>query len=417
MGEHQGTFNLWSDEDPNDLMSDILNERLTDLNNNSGDIEAPVQTDLSAQASWTPVAASAHPLVHPIVSSPSLSTCEASELQYGPAALNHTTFNVSDCLDPDKTASLTQRAQVPTLEENESFDFNDFIRLDSQEPTETASPLQPVQPSRYTEEETFPLVDLDSNSTMVPDTTFDPHGLQEATDDANLIQAPVPVENYFLRSIDLDPRPSTALPEMAPTSSEQPALLFDNTMMVPTAASESASSAIPFDGALFQDALDLASNQDTITSPACGVNRALSVPGEQFQSTSGSSLSHRRDYIEIGPKATETTQSIEMSSARHPQDLSNVIRPSSEVVLATCATPSSVKGKRKRSQSFAETQSGIPKAFTCVFPASNSTVAARRGQQQPPTGKRTRSAKACLRCQMQNVAVRRLFQFDEIPLG
>ena len=412
MGEHQGNFNLWSDEDPNDLMSDILDERLADLNNNDGDFETPVQTGLSAQASWIPVVASAHPLAQPIVPSPLLNSCETSELQYGPAALNHTTFNVSDCLDSDKTASLTQRAQVPTLEENESFDFNDFIRLDSQEPTETASPLQPVQPPRSMEEETFPLVHFDSNSTIVPDATFDPHSVQEATENANLVQEP-----DFLRSIDLDLGSGTAIQEMAPFSFEQPVLPVNNTMIAPTVASESTSSAIPFNGAVFQYALDLASNPDAITSPSCGMNRVLSVPGEQSQSTSGSSLSYRRDYVEIRPKATETIQITEVSSAQHSQDLSNMIRPPSEVVLPTCTTPSSIKGKRKRSQSFAETHSGIPEAYTCVFQASNSTVAARRGQQQPPTGKRTRSAKACLRCQMQNVAVRRLFQFDEIPLG
>ena len=421
MGEDQGHYNLLSDEDLNDLISNTLTDRPADLNNNS-DFEAPIPPGLSAQASSIPAAASADPLGHPTVSFPSTDACELPGLQCGLAAFNHADVNVSDCLESNETASFAQIAQMPDLDENELFDINDFLRLNSQEPTETASPLQPVQPPRSMEEETSPLVDFDSNSTIVLDGTLDSHSLQQATGNANLLQAPVSAESFLLRSVDLDPGPSTAIPGLAPMSSEQPAMLVDNTMINPaaapeadssamfqyaldTAASEPTSSAMPFNGANLQHALDLASYQDVSSSPSCGMNRTLSIPGELPQSTSGSSLSHRRDYVEIRPKETETTQDTKLSSARGS---SNVISPSSEVVLATCAPPPSVKGKRKRLQLFAGTQSGIPEGFTCVFPASNSTAAAaaRGGQQKPPTGKRVRSAKACLRCQMQNLGVR-----------
>ena len=179
-------------------------------------------------------------------------------------------------------------------------------------------------------------------------------------------------------------------------------------MIFPTAASQSASSAMPLDGAVSQYALDFASHPDAFTSPSCGIDQVLSITGEQSQSTSGCSLSHRRNYVEIRPKETEKTQNTKLSSAQHSQDSSDVIRPSSEVVLGTIATPSSIKGKRKRSQNFTETQSGIPEALTCVFQASNSTAAIRREQQQQQqTGKRIRSEKVCLRCQMQKKRVRR----------
>ncbi len=354
MGEDQGDFDSWIDWDP-----------WADLNND-GDFETPTQTYLSAQASSMPVAASADPSGYPTASFPSPDACEISEPQYGPAAFDHTDLNVSNHLESNETASFAQIAQRLDSEENELIDS--FIHWDSQGPTETAGSPQLVQPPRSMEDEIFNPVDFNSNSTIPSYATSDPHNLQEPIDDASSIEA-----------------------------------------LVPTAASQSAFSAMPFDGALFQYALDLASHPDAFTSPSCGIDRALSIPGELSQPTSGYSLSHRRDYVEIRPKETVTTQNTKLSSAQHSHDSSNVIRPSSEVVLGTSATPSYVKGKRKRSQNFTGIQSGIPENYTCVFQASNSTAATRREQQQPPTKKRIRPAKACLRCQMQHLPVRRLF--------
>ena len=395
MGEDQGDFGSWIDWG---LYDDL---------NNDGDSETPTQTDLSAQASSIPVAASADPLGHPTVSFPSPDACEVSEPQCGPAAFDHTDLNMSDRLESNETASFAQMAQLLDSEEIELIDS--FNHWDSQGPAETAGSSQLVQPPGSTEDETFNPVDFNSNSTIPSYATSDPHNLQEPTDDATSMQALGLEENKLFYSTDLDLGRSMALPEMALTSSEQPALPINNTMIVPTAASQSAFSAMPFDGEIFQYALDMASHPDAFASPSCGIDWALSIPGEESQSTSGCSLSQRRNYVAIRPKETETTQNTKSSSAQHSQDSSNVIRPSSEVVLATSATPSSVKGKRKRSQNFTRTQSGIPDPYTCVFQVSNSTAATRREQQQPPTKKRNRSAKACLRCQMQNLKVRRVF--------
>ncbi len=243
MGEDQGNCILCFDWDLDDWT-------LANLNND-GDFETPTQTDLSAQASSIPVAASADTLGHPTVSFPFPDACEVSEPQYGPTACDHTDLNLSDLLESNEIASFAQIAQRPDLKGNEWFDTEGFIRLDSQGPTETASSLQLVPPPRSMEDETSPPVDFNWNSTIVPHTTFDPHILQNASS----IQAPVSAKYGLFRPINLDPGPNMALSEMVPTSFEQPALPVDDTMIVPTAASESASSAMPFDGALFQSAL------------------------------------------------------------------------------------------------------------------------------------------------------------------
>ena len=413
MEEDQENYMSMVDWQLYDSTPGILTEKPAD-SNNDGDFETPTETDLPPQASLIPVTASLDSLGHPTLSFPSPEAGEFSEPQCGPATFDHTYLNVSDRVESYETANA---AQIDNWNGNESLGTDGYIRLDSHGPTETAGSLQLAQPPRLVEDESFYLFDSNSDSTIVPYATSDLHNLQETTNNVSSIQAPIPSESDLFGAIDLDLGPSMVFPEMASTSFEQPALLVDNTMIAPTAPSESASSATPSDPAIFQCARGVTSRPDTFTSPSGRTNRAFSIPTEQSQPTSGGSLSHRRHYVEIRPKENAKTQNAQFSSTKQPQDSSTVIHPSSELVLATSATPSSVKGKRKRSEGLTHSQSGIPEAFTCVFQATDSNAATKRGEQRSPTRKRIRSGKACLRCQMQNLRVRRLFYIDGTSLG
>lgn len=116
-------------------------------------------------------------------------------------------------------------------------------------------------------------------------------------------------------------------------------------------------------------------------SPELEVATAMPVAGEQSQPTSDNSLSHRR-LVPLLPKT---------------------------LALAPHVISSNAKGKRKRSLSPQVQSSVVPKDFLCVFRATEEFGAAKEEQQQPPVRKRTRSAKACLRCQLQKLAVSRRY--------
>lgn len=418
MEEDQENFNTWYpyDWDP------------TALNYDPG-FEIPSQTNLPAQTSLVPVPASADSFDHSTASVPPPDTYEVSEPQYGPAVFNQPDLNLSNFSELDDTASFAQLNLQPNWTENMTFDpfvaepeqvtssDDAFSYLGSQEPIEFANSFPLAQRPRSMEDEIFSPLDFQSNSATVCDAIFDQPNLQEPIEYANFVQAPTFAEDDHFPSLGLNPDSSMAIPEIAPTSFEQPALPVDTTMMARQAVAKSSSSAMPFGEANFPNAPDLAPYLDTFKSPPRGMDGDLHIPLEQSQPASMSSLSHRRGYVPIRPKATEVTQNTNLSSAQHPRDSSNVSRPSSEVVLAAHATSSTAKGKRKRSRSPSKTHNHIPEAMTCVFPASGSTSAPWIEQLQPPTAKRNRSTKACLRCQLYNLQVRCLLYFEKVLLG
>lgn len=136
------------------------------------------------------------------------------------------------------------------------------------------------------------------------------------------------------------------------------------------------------------------------------VFKPMTRPEEQSHSTSERSLS-RRDYVPLRPKPPSKSESpltgILQGPSRPPQ-------LSSDEALAFHTTSHVARGKRKRSLSPRMLNTNIPGNFLCVFQSG----ATKNEPQQLPIAKKRKSAKTCLRCQRQKLAVRSLLTLIQL---
>ena len=131
------------------------------------------------------------------------------------------------------------------------------------------------------------------------------------------------------------------------------------------------------------------------------VTTSLFVPRKKLQPTSTVSLHCRRNKP-LQAKAPTTSQEPEVQSMITNPNIPKSAKASSRVGIASQATSIMKKGKRKRAPSpYAQTRH-IPAVFCNQFQV---TGAEDEKQQQLAIAKRRKVAKACLRCQSQNLGV------------
>ena len=137
------------------------------------------------------------------------------------------------------------------------------------------------------------------------------------------------------------------------------------------------------------------------------ITTTMPTSRKQLGPKSGNSVTSRV-LVPIQPKPATTNRSNELPPTSEPQDSSLLRSPSQETLVHRPASSVS-RGKRKRLRSPPVRSSDVPKDAPkdCfrVFPMIEQSRAAKDKDQQQPVAKRARSAKTCLRCQMQRLGV------------
>ena len=124
----------------------------------------------------------------------------------------------------------------------------------------------------------------------------------------------------------------------------------------------------------------------------------LSTPGRQPQVESSNSIC-RRELPPLRPRPLAGSRNVDLRVTGSPINSSSLIDESPRATDAAFE----ISKRRKRSQSPLMLRSGVPAAHLCVFSWTQQAEGVTK--EGPPSKRRCKSVKACLRCQFQNIKV------------
>ena len=354
-------------------------------------------------------------------------------------------LNLVDGLVPESANPNIESADLlPSLDEVNDFEFL-FKPSELPTPTQTTSSIQVPQSGNFTGDEPFRFANLGADASCTgqhpPESlariaTADSVSVAQSTDftgndmsafndmeldapyakiDFSLSSAPTIntglvqaaqlanlIEDGTSRTMELDPDLVMAPSRPTAISFEQLPPPVSTDRIFPTEIAQSANSMTSFNRSGSRNSSSLTSHTHPSVSSSNEMTTTMSTPGKQLQSQSGNSIPSRV-YAPLQPKPAAISQSTEMSSTSESQE-SSLLPFSSQGTLASRPASSVSKGKIKRLRSPQARPSKIPKnvpenCFLVFQMTEQSKVAKDKDQQQPVT-KRTRSARACLRCQI-----------------
>ena len=338
---------------------------------------------------------------------------------------------------------------LPSLDEFDKLDFPNDLSEVLPPPTQTTSSMQVPQSGNPTGDELFRFVNLDADASytdhhpsesLAPIATADSVPVAQSTDltgndmsafddmdlDApygdigfsrflspttttSLIQAALSADfvgDGTSRIIELNPDPVIAPSGPAPTSSEQLPPPVSTDRVSPTEIAHLANLRTNFNGSGSPNPSYLTSILHPFAFSSNEITTAMPTPGNQLRLGSGNSFPSG-GYVPIQPKPAAISRITELPRTSEPQD-SSLSRFPSQTTLASRPASSVSKGKRKRQRS----PQARPSAYKdCLHEFS---IAAEGERHQQPATKRMKSAKTCLRCQIQNKRVHGLYTLRKL---
>ena len=279
------------------------------------------------------------------------------------ADASYTDHHPSESLAPIATADSVPVAQSTDLTGNDISAFDD-MDLDA------------------------PYADIDFLHPLAPITGT---GLKQAAQSADLM------EDGTSRIMDLDPDPVMAPFGPAPTSSEQLPPPVSTDRVLPAGVAQSVNPQMIFKGSSPPNPSYLTPRAQPFAVASNEITTTMPTPGSQLRPKSGISFPSG-GYVPIQPKPAAPSRSTDLPSTSEPQD-SSLSRFPYQGTLPSRPAFSVSKGKRKRQRS-PQAQSNAYRDCLNEFP-----TAAKEQEHKQPVTKRMKSAKTCLRCQMQNLGV------------
>ena len=313
-------------------------------------------------------------------------------------------FGPSELPAPTQTTSSIPVLQAGNPTEGESFSllnlnadasYTDHHAPESLAPLATVHSVPVAQSTDFAGHDMYPFNHMDA-----PYANIDPQQLLAPTTATGLVQAAQSadlMEDGTSRITELDPDPVMAPSGPAPTSFEQLPPPFSTDRIFPAEVAQSANPMTNFNGSGPPNSSNLVSHPPPLAPLSNEMITTMSTPGKQLQSELKNSLCGRA-YVPLRPKAATASPNTELLLIGESQE-SSPLRFPSQGTLASRPASSVSKGKRKRLRS----PQAPPSAYQDCL--NEFSVAAKEEQNEQPATKRTRSAKACLRCQLQNKAV------------
>ena len=405
MEQDQEDLDTWNASELNHLASDMFTENLEFF---SSDCD-PGLSNLVDNHIFTasiPAAESANLDTESAVLLPSLDQVN----DYDPF------FGASELPAPTQTTNSMQVPQFANPTEDELFRF---VSLDSDAsytdryPSESLAHIAtvdsvPVAPSTdFTGNNmsAFDNMDLDAlyantdfSQSSAPTTTT---SHVQGTESVDLM------EDGTSRIIELDPDPVMAASGPAPTSSEQLLPPVSTDRVLPAEVAPSVNPLMVFNGSGPPNPSYLTTRPQPFAVASNEITTTITTSRKQLGPKFGTSVTSGV-LVPIQPKPATTKRSNELPPTSEPQDSSLLRSPSQETLVHRPASSAS-RGKKKGLRSPPARPSDIPKdapkdCFRVFRMIEQSETAKDKDQQQPVT-KRTRSARTCLRCQMQKIKV------------
>ena len=399
---------IWDASEFDCLASDIFTGNLAenmDFFSNDGETGLSNLVDGPVPTSSIPVAESANPNIELADLLPSLDEVNNFQFLFGP----------SEDPAPTQFSSSVQVPQSANLTEDELFRFvnlddacdTDRYPSESLAHIETADSVPVAQSTHFTGNDMFAFdnmdldalyADTDFSQSLAPTTTT---SLVKPTQSVDLM------EDGASRIIELDPDPVMAASGPAPTSSEQLPPPVSTDRVLPAEVAQSVNPQMVFNGSGPPNPSHLTPQPQPFAVASNEITTTMPTSRKQLGPKSGDSVTSGV-LVPIQPKPATTKRSNELPPTSEPQDSSLLRSPFQETLVHRPASSVS-RGKRKRLRSPPARPSDIPKNAPkdCfrVFRMIEQSRAAKDKDQQPPIAKRTRSAKSCLRCQMQKLRV------------
>ena len=414
-------FDSWDASELDHLASDIFTRNLAGnliFFGNDGGLGLSSLADGPISTSSIPIAESANHNIDSADPLPSLDDFDNFDFFFRPSELPA----------PSQTTSSMQVPQFGDPTEDEPFRF---VNIDADasytdhHPSESLAPIataHSVPVAQSTDSAGYemsssnymdldaPYADMDFSQFLAPTTTT---SLVQPTQSADL------VEDRTSRIIELDPDPVMTASGPTPTSSEQLPPPVSTDRVLPAEVAQFVNPQTVFDGSGPPDPSYLTPHPQPFASASNEITTTMPTSREQLEPKSGKSVIGGV-LVPIQPKPATSNRVNELPPTSEPQDSSLLRSPSQKTSVYRPASSVS-RGKRKRFRSPQTRSSDIPKNAPkdCfrVFRMIEQPEAVKNKDQQQPVTKRTRSARTCLRCQMQKLRVILRLHSEKSGLG